>query len=462
MDRTFDDAVEQLSRKPSFTFGELAKLVPPENGDAAERMRTRLAEDGRFFCDEREEVFASRAEFFKAFEFVVTPDGEEIRRGILYPGHRFAAFVDPEVFISETILSAEGEMAKTREITTTLDEALRYNLLLGAGGIFDTFLAEHPENASLKTGHSPKSKVKLTVFDLKEFYARHDFEEGDALLCKISDYRRGAVEAVYLSGATRRQREAQEFHTEFSGALDKVIERFGGDLDIPDQLRYALFLRGKSAATGESLDEFMAEGSFEIGFSDWGESTLLRKGVAEKEEDDDGDAPVVPGFVGISKGETGDLDKLLSELQLPLTGVEIDSFILDMAYARELDYEAFFARVFGRDALEFADEGQEAVFHNYIEDRWEELTTNYQRYEDETKGPLRSLLLEAVSLRLSRGAETASLDDECKRRLRENTGKADELLALLNRIDYTVGEEDAENIEETIAALREELEDIYE
>ncbi len=458
MSKQFDDAVEQLSGKPSFSFSELVKLVPPENDDAAERMRSSLAEDERFFCDEPEENFYPREEFFRDFEFVVTPCEEEIKQGILCAGHRFAAFVHPDIFASETVLRIGGRAAAKKEYCTTLGNALEFYLLLGAGGIFDTLLAEHPDNKSLRQDHSPQAGVKFDVFDLGSFYERHLFEAGDALLCRVVDYRKGVISAKFLPGDKRKHQELNEFQKEFSDALEKVINRFGENMDVPEQLRYALFTRGKKPAVGQSLDEFMRScPDFEIGFSEWGESTLIKKN-----EDDDDFSPEIPDFVGISKGETGNLDKLLEELKLPLTGVEIDSFIMDMAYARELDYEAFFNRVFGAGKLDFADEAQEAVFHNYVEDRWEELTTNYQRYEDETKGPLRSLLLEVISDRLSLAASGSEPDEELKRRRKENTGKIDELLAMLNRIDYTVDDNDAENIEETIAALREEMEALYE
>ncbi|MEI2999926.1 MAG: hypothetical protein V8T86_03345 [Victivallis sp.] len=66
----------------------------------------------------------------------------------------------------------------------------------------------------------------------------------------------------------------------------------------------------------------------------------------------------------------------------------MDSYILDCCYARELDFEEFLARALGREKLKFVDEGQQAVFYNYVEERFEELTETYNRVDDKPKAPL--------------------------------------------------------------------------
>ena len=50
-----------------------------------------------------------------------------------------------------------------------------------------------------------------------------------------------------------------------------------------------------------------------------------------------------------SRGETAEITAMLREIGSPLSPVEIDSFILDNCYARELEFEDFFARAFGRE-----------------------------------------------------------------------------------------------------------------
>ena len=91
---------------------------------------------------------------------------------------------------------------------------------------------------------------------------------------------------------------------------------------------------------------------------------------------------------------------MLKEVGSPLTPDEIDGFILDNCAARDLTFDRFFARAFPHGELDYADEAQEAVFLNVLEERFEELTENYNRLMDESKAPLRSTIMELVEERL--------------------------------------------------------------
>lgn len=105
---------------------------------------------------------------------------------------------------------------------------------------------------------------------------------------------------------------------------------------------------GKSA----SLDEFVRRtNQVEINFDS--DHTVLAKRQAEPD-----DYPVeLPEGVLLSRGETGEIGSLLREIGSPLTPIEVDSYILDCCYARELDFEEFFARAFGREKLKFVRRG---------------------------------------------------------------------------------------------------------
>ena len=59
----------------------------------------------------------------------------------------------------------------------------------------------------------------------------------------------------------------------------------------------------------------------------------------------------------------------------------------------------FSYRVFDFDKLNFADEAQKTIFLNFLEDRFEHFSENYNRFLDEEKAPLRSRILELVTAR---------------------------------------------------------------
>ena len=156
-------------------------------------------------------------------------------------------------------------------------------------------------------------------------------------------------------------------------------------------------------------------------------------------------------------GAQENLTAMLREIGSPLSPVEIDSFILDNCYARELEFEDFFARAFGREKLHFVDEGQQAVFYNYIEDRFEELTGNYNRVDDELKAPLRSTIMELVGDRLeffdfleSAGEKLDQLPQEKVHRLAEVSMQLVEILKMLNDPRFTPDETELDQLTETV------------
>ena len=198
-----------------------------------------------------------------------------------------------------------------------------------------------------------------------------------------------------------------------------------------------------------------------------GEGKELR--IAADDGDDDAPAPEVPEGFGISSGETGALPSMLKSVGSSLTPEEIDGFILDCCATRELDFAHFYSRAFGHAAPVFADEAQEAVFMNAIEERFEELTTHYDRVDDEIKAPLRSSLMEMVEDRLEFLSELAARSDgspaadaEKLRRLALVSGKANELIKLLNREEFMPDTAEAERLEAQVENLLDEQDAAFE
>ncbi len=456
-----------------FTLAEVLAGLPEEavRDELAERVSRLLEADETLFWDESGERFAGRAEFFSGAEFLITPDELEIEAGILIPGHRFAPFVSAEVFPSEVVLTDEekaGELPR-RHYRGELETLFPYHMLLGSEQVFDFFIAEDAANQEAVSRAGSGKALTLHVFDMRNWYDEHAFSTGDALLCTVRDWSRGAVSCRFLSGEARRNGAIRDWCGRFAGALERVIDRFEQYFDIPEQLAWSFFEDGallRRGDQGASLDEFIRmTDRIEVGY-DAGHTALARR---SGETDADEDGAVVPEGVRVSRGMTDSLGGILQELGLAITPVEIDGFILDCCYYREFDFESFFARCFGREPLPFADEAQEAVFRNYVEDRWEELTGNYNRTDDEPKAELRSSILDLVETRLEflnalRGApDTASkLPEPEMRRLAELALYLDELLRLLNSPGHTLAPEEADAMNETIAGVEETQDHLLE
>ena len=418
------------------------------------------------------DAFCGRAEFFTGKTFLITPDRYEIRQGILIPGHRTAGFVSPEVFPSEVELTdAEtGDVFAMRDLTAGLDMIYNYFLLLGAEQFLDILAADNPANEPLANGASGDRPAVIAVYDMAEFYRKHDFREGDALLATVADWQSGKVRLEYLSGD--RRTDGSAWQEAFADALEEVIAGYEHYFDIPEQLAWGFFfggdrLFGKPEAM-QSVDEFIrATDRIELRYLD--DRTVLASCADEPEADDDpcgcGEGhhhdhfhADLPEEVRISRGETEDFAKMLRELGILLTPVEVDSYILDSCSFRAPDYDEFFRRCFGGRELAFADDAQEAVFHNMVEDRWETFTANYDRETDHEKAELRGQILEILDEKigfLNGVSEPEKLPTAEMRRLAEISIYLDEILRLLNSPKHELSEEEADDMAEKIAGLGE-------
>ena len=421
--------------------------------------------DEAFFRDgdrvvRREALFTGRS-------FLVTPEAWEIEAGILVPGHRFVPYLDPEVFPSEVVLRRSRRAAAKVEKKFKLSQVLGCFQLLGTEQMLDVLAAESPANGFLRSGIQGDAEVELTVFDLADFYREYEFEAGDAIKCEVSDYAAGVVKYTYLSGAKRSAAKKKAFITALEDACAAALRRCE-ELPVPEVLAWSFFLGGETLAQPEaSLDEFVVESLRIVLSPGAGEGRELR--IAADEGDDDAPAPEVPEGFGISSGETGSFPSMLKAVGSSLTSEEIDGFILDCCATRELDFSHFYSRAFGHAAPVFADEAQEAVFTNALEERFEELTTHYDRVDDEIKAPLRSSLMEMVEDRLEFLSELAARSDgepaadaAKLRRLALVSGKANELIKLLNREEFMPDTAEAERLEAQVENLLDEQDAAFE
>ncbi len=459
-----ENAIAQAAREADgrIVFADLLKkLGKTETPALKDKILRALTGDGRYFSDETGNGITREA-FFRDFVFPVTPDAWEIENGILFPGHRFAPFLNFDIFPSEVELSTGGETVAKQELTAPLSQIFHYHLLLGSEQVFDFFVADSEANAQLPYSAQPAAPVTLQVFDLAKFYKKHKFSEGDALLCRVTDWENGKVGFDYLSADDRSSREVKMFVTEFENALGKVIDRFENYPEIPEQLSWAFYCGAENLNHAASLDEFVRRAET-IEIDAEGEHSVL----ARRRNNADEYIPDLPEGVSLSRGETRELPALLKEVGSPLTPAEIDSYILDAAYARELEFEDFFARAFGREKLNFTDEAQQAVFSNYVEDRFEELTGGYDRVGDELKAPLRSTILECTDERLEFFDYLASVEKPLEKlppkplkRLAEIALRFGEVLKMLNDPAYTPAETELEQLTEAVENCSEEQESV--
>ena len=449
----------------NFTFNDFCELIPvlkqDKDGTLKRRVQRLLDGDCRLFDDQKGN-YIKREDFFMGFEFLITPDAWEISQGYIFPGHRFAGIFTDDIFPSDVkFISPLNEETPTYQVDISLGKIFRYHLLLGSEQLFEYFIADDESNSHLKKSVNNDSNVKVTVFDLQKFFKVCKFEEGDAIKCKVLDYKNGIVSYTYLSAEDRLYNTFKEYTQTFDGALTKVFERFEDYPDIPEQLTWALYYTGRNSAP-ISFEEYLRTTTAMAISAEGDHSIFAPVNISET------GSVSLPEGISVSGGETKDASVILKEIGSSLTMTEIDSFILDSCYARELEFEPFFNKLFGRKHA-YADEAQEVIWKNFLEERFEELTTNYNRYDDEIKAPLRTTILELIEDRLDCLGQIAdlgiSLGDKATDYLKQMAAislQLNEILKQLNNPAYTPTAEELEPVEKIVENRTDDLEKLFD
>ena len=130
-----------------------------------------------------------------------------------------------------------------------------------------------------------------------------------------------------------------------------------------------------------------------------------------------------------------------------------------------MNFDRFFARAFPHVQLKYADEAQEAIFLNILEERFEDMTEHYNRAGDENKAPLRSTIMELVEDRLEYYADEDHdhEHDHCScGEIRTVYNKLNEILRHLNSEAFDPSESELDQLQSRVEKLADKLEQLME
>ncbi len=443
-----------------FTLAEVMKKLGNRSAALQSRLVRLLDGDERFFNSGNQ--YITREKFFNGMKFIITPDEWEISQGVLFPGHRFIPFTDPEVFPSEITLSVDGVTAAKKDISLPLGQAFHYHLLLGSEQIFDFFIAENPANAYLAKVKNSAENVTLAVFDMADFYRINDFAFGDALLCQVRDFASGKIECTCLAGNNRSSRQLKTAVAALDKAMVNVCTRFEKYPDIPEQIAWAVYFAQECDTTAFSLDEFL-HNTTRVAIDSDGDHAVFVEIPVDPANTDGG----IKDMISISGGETGSAAAILRAIGSTYTEVEMESFMLDACYSYLADFDGFFKRFFG--AAVFADDAQEAVFYNLLAEKFETLQENYNRNDDEIKAPVRADILEMIENRqeffdgiAASGGDPEKLDGELLRECAALSLRLDRTLQMLNDPAYTPARAETDALGSAVDTELDRMEEILE
>lgn len=438
-----------------------AKLNGADDSELLNRLEKLIDGDDNYFHTPDWEC-ELKMHFFCRTPFAVTPDKWEINEGVLFPANRLTPFLSEDVFPSDAELIFDGEELPKREITMPFGEALHYLTLIGHEQVVDYLEADSDANWGISSHLSPTTLVTMTVFDCSELFEELSFKEGDSFILQLTDPDTGEFEINYRPAEERSEEARDKWIADYEKAMTRVIEQFRDYLEISQQIHWAFYYGGEElASTAASVEEFVADCD-SIEMHTRGDHTVFALAgsgdgyVAEEKES-------LPDGFGISAGETDDFGLMLKEVDSPLTPEEIDGFILDNCAARDLNFDHFFARAFPHGQLSYADEAQEAIFLNFLEERFEDLTGNYNRLLDEAKAPLRTTLMELVEEKLEHHNSEEHSHGHCHcHDIDALFVRIDGVLKQLNSEGFDPSEGEVEQIQTLIEEFADRLDELTE
>lgn len=447
------DSFVEKSRKKEWTSSEVFDFLVKENGGSLPPEKAQLdrmileyfkAQNSYFAMPEEGKgvsLFRPRKSFFANSLFRIRPTHEELQEGILLFGARFAPFVSEEIFCDEYILtSGRSKKEKQKVITTTFSAIAKAYLLLGRSEAIDTLVAEDDENyhAIRNASRLERAKVKVTVADLKDFYAKNEFRQGDEILVTVKDWEKGAFH-LEKAPASPDGKEVTKFLTALEDGLKSAFSLFGEYQPMAEQLAYAwnfaangnFDLRKNPVFAMEEYPSMMVEITINREEAEWyfmpleenpSEITPLfreeeKTSGGEKcscghhhdhkkegncscghhhdheESEEASSSPLPPEGFSASSGKMDSLESILEDIKSPVTPLELFAMIQDELSNGGDSFEVFYERTNGMLSFQFSDDAQEAAFLNFLEEAWEDAVEHFHMAHEETKRPVRSRLL---------------------------------------------------------------------
>lgn len=374
-------------------------------------------------------IFTPTRLIFQDALCLARPQQWEIDDGVFAPGHRLLPFYDFRVLPTElqlrvaddtsadnagpdtttTRLAAAAGFATRRTVVMPRTRAITYYSLFGYESIHALIGFEDQSNAAVDHGDELDALVRISVFDLGEFYRRTGFTEGDYLECRLLDWEAGIFSVTRRPAVEVTAQQRAAWSTELVKAFSGVFELFGGPMDIPTQLLYAYYLSDAVVLEhpAGTIGELLAADDNDLQIVPRGTGSSSLWNAAEPQ-----DQPLAPaGYDVPAEGVTGDLEEMLTDIGSSLTVGEIEGYMRDALFHGLTKTDAV-GRAFAGAYLGFAHEAQAESFQDEIDALWDAVTARYVPARDARTGPLRARLLDLYDRQLAfiRGLDGRGLD----------------------------------------------------
>jgi len=229
--------VEDLASevRTSLSLAEVAALVSDRYGSVSDigLLAHALLRSPKF-ASAPNDLFTTREALFRGAVFRVEPDPEEIKRGILIPGHRFLPLWGARETEEVKAVSGDGGRIPRKSLKLRFSEAFPYHCLLGYNWL--------PDFTRGSSSQDRNASSRFKVFDLGSFYRETRFRPGDFLLVEIRDPRAREVAFHYESRSAALKKVAliRACDVEIEKAFLRIIEEPNVLWSLSEQLFQAL------------------------------------------------------------------------------------------------------------------------------------------------------------------------------------------------------------------------------
>jgi len=368
-----------------FPFRELLRHARKKGCKASEEDLYDLAATSEYLFepleDTGEDLLIPRRTFFQGAQFRITPLKEEVESGFVVPGHRFFPFASREVFPPDArLVLPDGSALRTRTVSIPQVQAMACLLFYGSSLSIEYLLLDHEDNAPvLKPPFD--GDVKLTAFDLRDYFAESGFRPGDSLMLTVVDWLQG-VFSVARAEAVTDLVSSRKWVGSVQMALDDAMDELGTDGDCQEQLALAVY---NAQNDPDCIPLTKAPPlSFAAYLNQQRDITVKMVGdhglFWEVDEDPAMDA-AMDALANPSEPET-ELDAYFQQLGLSISEGEVEAYMRDALYQGCKNPEEVLARVAAGRSLFFASSEDQEEFHDLWSVLWDDLRRDYSKEAD--------------------------------------------------------------------------------
>ena len=410
-----------------------------------------------------DQQWLSRRGCFEPVVFVITPTRLELLNGILIPGHRCVPFANPLILPHEYKFFRKGSLVPVTTTEGPPEDFYPYYSIFGEEYAPQYIARDNPENESAFNSDSYEDPIEVSIhtLDMRNIYRELSFVPGDHFIVRTLDWKQGHFELEKMAKNEWSEIDLNNWVEAAESGFEDSFGFLGPGASTEEQIAYAYWYGGKRMreVPAYSLEEFLYEKTEYIETVPYGIETRFWYTGKEIPDCENLQGIFVPPDRTV-------VEDILFKLNIPISEFVVISYVRDAFFRNEKDFGNVIDRVI--PPVIHLDETEWNFIIDFISDCFEDISSDYSLFLDQSIGPTRQRVAELhtavidLSIRLQKGdIESSWLPKHTFIVLSQIQGHAAGLLEDL-AFDDTIPEQELETIENSLDSMIETYEDIKE